>query len=303
MDDLIARTKKYATSAGRTGLGHYMAVSRYKKYNQLLSITSIVLSAIVGTSIFTEWVQKYPVQLGLASIVAASLSAVKGASKLAEQAEEHKIAGAEYGRIRRRVDMLRLTIEAGDITREEALENLSKIGESLSELAKKSRVLPDSIYYPAIRKFDKDHSEYFDKRPSHAGGVVRRKVDSLSRYLVISAKNKQDQWVLPKGHIKSGESSEQAALREVLEETGVKAAIRDPIATVEFQSPKEKVHVQFFLMEAVNVMDTVNESLSLEGRKLKWCNYNEALQLLSFKEARRVLGLAYLLSQNTDKLG
>ena len=52
-----------------------------------------------------------------------------------------------------------------------------------------------------------------------AGGVVL-----LGNAILLLRKYNGD-WVLPKGKIESGESHEEAALREVKEETGVKANI------------------------------------------------------------------------------
>ena len=77
LDDLIARANKYAISAGRTGEGQYRAAERSERLGQWLSWTSTVLGAAVGTSIFAEWVETYPIQVGLAAIVAAALSAVQ----------------------------------------------------------------------------------------------------------------------------------------------------------------------------------------------------------------------------------
>lgn len=59
-----------------------------------------------------------------------------------------------------------------------------------------------------------------------AGGVVENENDEL---LLIELRNR---WDLPKGHIEAGESESVAALREVEEETGVKADIvgSEPIA-------------------------------------------------------------------------
>jgi mutator protein MutT len=255
---------------------------------------------VVATSIFTQWAEKYPVPFGLAAVLAAGLSAVQGTSKLAERVEAHRIAGAEYGRLRRQADMLRLRLEADDITREGGFAELNRIGEELSDLAKKSRALSDSIYYSAVKRFDTDHQEYFENGPSHAGGVVIRREDTTVKYLVVNAKTKLDEWVLPKGHIEPGESAEQAARREVREETGVEAAILESLDSVEFSAPRGRVKAQFYLMEAVKA------SQPREGRNVKWCTYDEAVRYLSFKEAQRLICQAHLLlleSTSSNKQG
>ena len=55
------------------------------------------------------------------------------------------------------------------------------------------------------------------------GGVVIFRGKVLLLYK--SYKNKYDGWVLPKGTVEFGETHEETALREVLEETGSKATI------------------------------------------------------------------------------
>ncbi len=60
---------------------------------------------------------------------------------------------------------------------------------------------------------------------SHAGGVVARTVDGERQYLLVEPRRSRGEWVLPKGHIEPGETPEAAAVREVEEEAGVRAAV------------------------------------------------------------------------------
>jgi hypothetical protein len=160
MNDLTERANKYARGAGRTQEGHYIRAKRDERVSNWIGWSSAGLSAAVGTSIFAQWVHSDPIPFGLAAILAATLTAVQRTSKLAERAEAHRVAGTEYGRLRRRADMLQLRLKGGDISREAAMSELDTFGERLSDLAKKSRVLPDATYKRAKRLFDKDHEEY-----------------------------------------------------------------------------------------------------------------------------------------------
>src|SRR5438128_6261292 len=126
MEDLMSRTRKYAISAGEIQLGHYKAARQSEVLSQWLSWAATVLSAVVGTSIFTQWVSKYPVPFGLAAITASALAAIQRSSKLNERSEAHRVAGANYGQLRRRTDMLRLRLEAGDLNRSQALAELDE---------------------------------------------------------------------------------------------------------------------------------------------------------------------------------
>lgn len=131
--------------------------------------------------------------------------------------------------------------------------------------------------------------EYPGKRPSHAGGVVIRRQGGAIRYLLVTARDKPDEWVLPKGHVDPGESPEQAARREVLEETGVEAVVGDALEMIEFDVAGEQVRAQFFLMEAVS------EGQTGEGRRRRWCGYEEAVEMLSFPQVRLLIHKASLL--------
>ena len=81
-------------------------------------------------------------------------------------------------------------------------------------------------------------------------------------------------WTLPKGGIDEGETPAEAALREVLEETGWKAEVVSKIpGTFEGQT----TDTEFFLMRAVS--DTGKHDW--ETHKLKWAEPDEAVQLVS----------------------
>ena len=58
---------------------------------------------------------------------------------------------------------------------------------------------------------------------SHAGGIVFRVIGDVPEFLIVTSRSNPEHWVLPKGHIEPGESPRSAAVREVLEETGVEA--------------------------------------------------------------------------------
>ncbi len=295
MEDLIARAKKYAKGAGLIQEGQRMAAERNERLARWLGWVSTALSAIVGTSIFASWAKgDCSYVFGFLAIVAATLSAMQRTSKLDARANDHRVAGAEYGGFRRRADMLRLRLEGGDVTRANGLAELEQIGKELSGLAKKTRTLPRSIYELAETSFKKSHPEYFAAGPSHAGGVVIRREATAIHYLIVRSKQTSHEWVLPKGRVVPGESPEQAARREVLTQTGVETAVRDILDTVEFSAPNERGKVLFFLMEAVP-----GGSPPCEEQERKWLNFDDAMQALRFHEAKRLLLQAETLLRHT----
>lgn len=71
-------------------------------------------------------------------------------------------------------------------------------------------------------------------------------------HLAMIATRKRTRWGLPKGAAHKGESAEEAAVREVLEETGLEADVIAPLETIEyfFRAGDSLIHkfVDFFIM-------------------------------------------------------
>ena len=86
------------------------------------------------------------------------------------------------------------------------------------------------------------------------GGVVIHRGKILTLYK--SYRNRYEGWVLPKGTVEAGETHEQTALREVLEEAGVRASIVKYIGKSQynFTVPEDVVtkEVHWYLMTADN---------------------------------------------------
>lgn len=82
-----------------------------------------------------------------------------------------------------------------------------------------------------------------------AGGLVFRD----NRLLILRRKN--GVWLFPKGHIDPGETAEQAAVREIKEESGITARILAKLAETSYNfSDEGQEHfktVQWFVMEAL----------------------------------------------------
>ena len=123
---------------------------------------------------------------------------------------------------------------------------------------------------------------------SHAGGVVVRSAADGQRFLVAQASRNPDHWVLPKGHIDPGETAEEAAVREVREETGVVAEIVSELGVDSYSLPHEEVRALYYLMRFAS------EGPADEDRALRWLDLEEARRTLSFEGARVLLEKAAL---------
>jgi 8-oxo-dGTP pyrophosphatase MutT (NUDIX family) len=119
-------------------------------------------------------------------------------------------------------------------------------------------------------------------QPTHAGGIVyRQRVEP--EILLVTARRSPHDWVYPKGHIEAGESPEETAVREVLEEAGVAARIVRPIEDVEIDVAGERQRIRYFLMTADG------QGTPGEGRRSCWVTVDEALGRLPYETSRAVL--------------
>ena len=133
-----------------------------------------------------------------------------------------------------------------------------------------------------------------------AGGVVVRRVGDVLNALVI--RDPYGNWGLPKGHLENGESSGEAALREVAEETGLDGLRLGPeLATIDwyFRAGGKLIHkfCAFYLM-ASDAGDPVPEEA--EGiTECVWLSLDDAEARITYDNAREVVRVARDIAATT----
>ena len=118
------------------------------------------------------------------------------------------------------------------------------------------------------------------------------RIDGATRAVLIGRMDRQGglEWVLPKGHVESGETTEQAAVREIREETGLDAAIAGSLGLVDywFVAGKRRIHktVHHYLLAAVG--GTLGTE-DVEVSEVAWVPLDELASRLRHPSERRLL--------------
>jgi len=123
-----------------------------------------------------------------------------------------------------------------------------------------------------------------------AGGVVFRLDGREPLFLLI--RDSYQNWGFPKGHIESGERPEEAAVREVSEETGLgELRLRGSIDTINwfFRFRGQLIHkfCHFYLIETAESETSPQRAEGITA--CRWTSFGEAESLISYANAREVL--------------
>jgi 8-oxo-dGTP pyrophosphatase MutT (NUDIX family) len=130
-----------------------------------------------------------------------------------------------------------------------------------------------------------------------AGGFVISKTDnSLVALMARFNRGGKLEWCIPKGHLEQTESNEEAALREVFEETGLVAEIIAYLGEVSYQFIQSGVRinktVHVYLMQQIGGELSFDNDPHKEASQLEWVRVSELLTRLSHGNERRIAKMA-----------
>lgn len=131
-----------------------------------------------------------------------------------------------------------------------------------------------------------------------AGGAIVSVKNGQAYIAVIARRNRGGrlEWCLPKGHLEGVETPEEAAIREISEETGITGRILRHLATIDywFSGSDRRVHkvVHHFLLEALyGDLTTLNDP-DQEAEKVEWVRIDKVPSRLAYPNERRIIALA-----------
>lgn len=130
------------------------------------------------------------------------------------------------------------------------------------------------------------------RRETSAGGVVYRRRRGRVQVLLAARRTRHGDlvWGLPKGEVEPEETPEQAALREVREETGISAAIEAPLGDIRYvyvwDGVRVRKRVHFFLMRARGGRLSDHDE---EMEDVRWFPLEHAVAAAAYKGEREVL--------------
>ena len=119
-----------------------------------------------------------------------------------------------------------------------------------------------------------------------AGGVVGRRTEKGELEVLLIHRPKYDDWTLPKGKLDDGEGAEEAALREVEEETGFSVELGDELPATDYHDrygrPK---NVRYWIMDITGGKFRPNREVD----EVRWFPIEAAKAALTYPRDRDVL--------------
>ena len=129
-------------------------------------------------------------------------------------------------------------------------------------------------------------------------GIIPVFKDVKGGFIFCLVQHAGEHWGFPKGHQDMGESEQETAMRELKEETGIDKIdlFNQPFIEKysfiknDFQHNKT---VKYFLGFVSSMATKIPDNFKKEISNLRWVNYREAKQLITFPGAKEILDQAF----------
>ena len=127
-----------------------------------------------------------------------------------------------------------------------------------------------------------------------AGGIVHRFVTSVSVEIACIYREARGDWTFPKGKLDRGETFEQAAIREVVEETGMHCRVERFVGTTNYTHRKGKPKIVAYYLMSVNEGEFAPND---EVDELVWLPLERVRDLLTWDRDRELFDLVLQLPE------
>lgn len=147
-------------------------------------------------------------------------------------------------------------------------------------------------YHRRVREGNRPPSQQPPLEETSAGGLVVDPNPGPPRVALIGRRGRAGglMWSLPKGHVEAGESPEQAAVREIAEETGIHGRVVRPIGAIDywFVTDGQRIHktVHHFLLRATGGELSADD---IEVEQAAWVPLDEVADRLAFANERALV--------------
>lgn len=133
-----------------------------------------------------------------------------------------------------------------------------------------------------------------------AGAILEKKTAEGPKVALVYRDRYGPEWSLPKGKVEPGESYEEAALREVKEETFCVGKIKGYAGATDYIVQRVPKVVLFWHMtlESEHPFEPTDET-----KELEWLSPQAAFQKLTHQNQREILARAYALGKTMEKGG
>lgn len=127
----------------------------------------------------------------------------------------------------------------------------------------------------------------FRREVRAAGGAILRPRSGGGVEICVVHRPKYDDWSLPKGKLERGESFEQGALREVLEETGLRCRLRQELEEVRYTDRKGRPKIVRYW--AMDVAEDRGFWPNDEVDELRWLELPAAAALMTYEHDQELI--------------